>query len=79
MDSQKYSPPSGASAFPQPRLNRALSRFIDQALVLAIHHPSQAREMLYSAEISTLTITRLLTTPNRRRPIHRSANAPTLG
>lgn len=73
MTSPSSVPSSGAPAFPQARLNRNLSRFIDQALVLALRHPQQARAMLCSAEISAVTIARLLSKPERRRPIGRCA------
>jgi hypothetical protein len=64
--------PSGKQAFPQPRLNRELSRIIDQAVALAVRHPRQASTMLHSAGVDAITVARLLSSWGRRRPIVRS-------
>lgn len=75
MADRPVSPSNGMRAFPQPRLNRNLARFIDQAVTLAARNPGQARAMLYSAGIEAATIARLLSSLSRRRPVTRTTGA----
>jgi hypothetical protein len=74
MTSRSSPPSSGTPAFPQPRLNRRLSKFIDQALILAVRHPGQAKAMLFSMNIDAATVARLMSNAGRRRPIMRTPN-----
>lgn len=73
MTNRSAVPAGGKLAFPQPRLNRELSRIIDQAVALAGRHPRQASTILHAAGIDAATITRLLSSMGRRRPVVRSA------